>query len=101
MPMMVTGKKLITDYCKKHNQAASALYAWLDEVKRADWSNFHDIKDKYRSADSVNGFVIFNINGNNHRLAVEVEYVGKYAVIRWIGTHAEYDKKNRKGGFKL
>ncbi|AZS59114.1 type II toxin-antitoxin system HigB family toxin [Pectobacterium parmentieri] len=99
--MIVTGTKLITDYCKKHNQAAGALTAWLDEARRANWSNIHDIKSMFSSADSVNNFVIFNINGNNHRLAVEIEYIGKYVVIRWIGTHAEYDKKNRKGGFKL
>jgi mRNA interferase HigB len=101
MAMIVTGTKLITDYCKKHNQAAGALQAWLDEAKRATWSNFHDIRGRYNSADVVDKFVIFNINGNNHRLAVEVEYLGGYVVIRWIGTHAEYNKKNRNGGFKL
>ncbi|MCQ4169720.1 type II toxin-antitoxin system HigB family toxin [Hafnia paralvei] len=101
MAMLVTNTKLIAEYSKKHNQASGALRSWLDETKRANWSNFHDIRASYRHADYVDGLVIFNINGNNHRLVVEVQYVGKYVVVKWIGTHAEYDKKNRKGGFKL
>ena len=34
----------------------------------------------------------FNISGNKYRLVVKVEYELKTVYIRFIGSHAEYDK---------
>ena len=36
--------------------------------------------------------VIFNIRGNKYRLVVKVNYPGKIVLVKWFGTHAEYDK---------
>jgi len=47
----------------------------------------------FPSADYVgNGRVIFNIKGNDYRLIVIVLYVINVVEVRWIGTHAEYNK---------
>ncbi len=35
---------------------------------------------------------MFNINGNNFRLVVMILMTAKSVYIRFIGTHAEYDK---------
>ncbi|WP_241575060.1 type II toxin-antitoxin system HigB family toxin [Rosenbergiella nectarea] len=99
--MRLINKKIITDFYKTHPQSKSALEAWCEEVAAATWSNFHEVKARYASADNYDGNVIFDINGNNNRLVVNLHYVLGIATVKWIGTHAEYDKKNRKGGFKL
>jgi mRNA interferase HigB len=36
--------------------------------------------------------VVFNIKGNNYRLVVKINYDYGLIWIRFIGTHAEYDK---------
>lgn len=36
--------------------------------------------------------VVFNIKGNRHRLIVSVAYQFGALYIKFIGTHAEYDK---------
>jgi mRNA interferase HigB len=36
--------------------------------------------------------VIFNIKGNNYRLAIKAKYQNGVILIEWVGTHAEYDK---------
>jgi len=37
---------------------------------------------------------VFNIKGNKYRLIAKVNYDWKIVYIRFIGTHAEYDKVN-------
>jgi mRNA interferase HigB len=62
-------------------------------VKAADWSKPTDIKDMFRSADILaNDRVVFNIGGNKYRLVVAVHYRGRRVYIRFVGTHAEYDR---------
>ena len=56
------------------------------------WNCFADIKQMFNSADSVgNQRYVFNIRGNNYRLIVVVKFTIKTVLIRFIGTHAEYD----------
>ena len=51
------------------------------------------MKDLYASADFVGeGRIVFNIGGNKYRLVAWVKYSIKLVLIKWVGTHAEYDK---------
>jgi mRNA interferase HigB len=51
----------------------------------------------FRSADILpNDRVVFNIGGNKYRLIVAVHYRGKRIFVRFIGTHAEYDRIDAK-----
>ena len=36
--------------------------------------------------------VVFNIKGNDYRLITAVDYERKIVFIKWLGTHAAYDK---------
>lgn len=36
--------------------------------------------------------VVFNIGGNKYRMVVEMQYRAGIAWIKFIGTHAQYDK---------
>lgn len=65
----------------------------MSVVKAADWSKPTDIKEMFRSADILaNDRVVFNIGGNKYRLVAAVHYRGKRVYIRFVGTHAEYDR---------
>jgi mRNA interferase HigB len=77
-----------------HKDSEQQLKAWHAEVERAEWKGPEDIKKRFRSADFVaNDRVVFNIKGNTYRLVVHVKYAPLCLVyIRFIGTHAEYDK---------
>jgi len=83
----------LKQFWETHRQAEQPLRAWVDEVKKAEWKTPQDIKNKYRSADFLgNNRVIFDIKGNDYRLIVAVAYRFQAVYIKFVGTHAEYDK---------
>ncbi len=71
------------------------MRAWYTETKKAQWQGPRDVKAEYRTASILrNNRVVFNIKGNTYRLAIAVKYEFQIAYIRFIGTHAEYNKIN-------
>ncbi|CBN56591.1 MULTISPECIES: type II toxin-antitoxin system HigB family toxin [Kamptonema] len=51
------------------------------------------VSDAHRNASIIaNNRVVFNIKGNSYRLIVAIRYDLSIIFIRFIGTHAEYDK---------
>lgn len=76
-----------------HADAEQPLKAWHDEAKAASWTSPQDIKGQYAHASFVGrNRVVFNIKGNSYRLIVAVAYRFQAIYIKFIGTHAEYDK---------
>lgn len=93
--MRIISTAKIIDYYTKHPDAEQPLKAWVAEVKKANWQSTQDIKAQYASASFLaNRRVVFNIKGNDHRLIVAVAYRLGAVYIKFIGTHAEYDKIN-------
>src|SRR5664280_2812009 len=78
----------------KGTKAARSQYeAWLDIVGHAQWSNPEDVKTSYPKASILKaGRVIFNIKGNDYRLVAALQYRAGTLMIRFFGTHAEYDR---------
>jgi len=71
------------------------LRAWFHETRNARWNKPADVKTLYRNASILgNNRVAFNIGGNKYRLVIAVNYRAQIVFIRFIGTHAEYDRIN-------
>ena len=93
--MRIISRKALKDFWETHADAAEPLKAWFHEAKVADWNSFGDIKARYRSADVLPGQrVVFNIKGNTYRLVVKIHYNTRVVYIRFVGTHAAYDRIN-------
>ena len=93
--MRIISRKTIREFWEKHLDAEHALEAWYHDAKRAVWKTPADIKSVYRNASFVGtDRVVFNIKGNQYRLVVAVQYQHGIIYIRFIGTHAEYNKIN-------
>ncbi|MDE6301740.1 MAG: type II toxin-antitoxin system HigB family toxin [Muribaculaceae bacterium] len=70
-----------------------ALERWYDIAQQAEWHNLSEIKEDFPATDYVgNQHYVFNIKGNNYRLVVVVRFTIGRVYIRFVGTHAEYDK---------
>ncbi len=78
-----------------HSDAINPLAEWYAEVSKASWQTPQDIKARYKSASFLSdNRVVFNIAGNKYRLVVKINYSYSAAYVRFVGTHAEYDKIN-------
>jgi mRNA interferase HigB len=85
--------KTLVEYYTQHPDAKTALEDWYHKTKDAKWNSFAEMKKTFNSVDPVgNKRYVFNIKGNNYRLVVIVLFIPKYVYVRFIGTHAEYDK---------
>ena len=76
-----------------HGDVEQAALAWYRDVLQADWAAPADIKAQFRSASILkDGRVVFNLAGNKYRLVVWVNFPCRVVYVRFIGTHAEYDR---------
>lgn len=76
-----------------HQDAKEPALAWYRHALQADWSAPADVKRDFGSASILqDGRVVFNLAGNKYRLVVWINYAYRVVYIRFIGTHAQYDK---------
>lgn len=91
--MRVISKSTIVEYYTKNPQAKQPLEDWYIITSKANWQNLSDIRKVFNSVDYVgNDRYVFNIHGNHYRLVVVIRFIKSRVFIRFIGTHAEYDK---------
>jgi len=77
----------------RYLDAKEQVLAWYRHTLYTDWSSPADVKNDFRSASILkDGRVVFNIAGNKYRLVVWINYRYRIVYIRFIGTHAQYDK---------
>jgi len=93
-PVQIIAKKALKEFWAKHNQAEGPLTAWYLAVSKAEWKAPSDVKEMSGApVDFVaDNRIIFDIVGNKYRLIVHVAYPFKRVLIKFVGTHAEYDK---------
>jgi len=91
--LRVIAKRTLREFWEKHPDCEQQLKSWHKEVVKGEWSNLNDLKNDYPSLSILqNERVCFNIKGNKYRLIVRINFYYQMMWIRFIGTHAEYDK---------
>ncbi len=89
----ILAKKTLRDYWRKHSETEQYLKTWYQTTRISTWRSPNDVKNTYANASILpDNRVVFNIKGNSYRLIVKFNYQRQWAFIRFIGTHAEYDK---------
>ncbi len=91
----IIAKKTLRNFWEKHKDCEEYLKTWHDTAKSSNWKTPNEIKKTFAHASILNNNrVVFNIKGNTYRLVVKINYERQWAFIRFIGTHAEYDRIN-------
>jgi mRNA interferase HigB len=91
--MHVISRKQLREFGVRHPDAESGLRAWFHEARKAHWGTTADIKRQYASASLLkDNRVVFNICGNKYRLVVKIHYRAEIVYIRFVGSHADYDR---------
>ncbi|GHB76549.1 type II toxin-antitoxin system HigB family toxin [Persicitalea jodogahamensis] len=91
--MKVIAKRTLREFWEKHNDCEQQLKSWYRETEKTEWANLNQLKSEYPSASILkDNRIVFNIKGNHYRLIVKFSFEYQLCWIRFIGTHAEYDK---------
>ena len=91
--LRIISKKTLRGFWEIYPDSKQQLTSWYRETNEATWANPNQIKLIYpRASFLANNRVVFNIKGNTYRLIVRVSYEYQMVWIRFVGTHAHYDK---------
>ncbi|MEI7596912.1 MAG: type II toxin-antitoxin system HigB family toxin [Bacteroidota bacterium] len=91
--MNIYNRSTITNFSQKHLDCKITLDKWYHDVKSKRWAKPSDVVRDFNTARTIkDSRVIFKINNNEYRLIAQINYDKGMLLIKFIGTHAEYDK---------
>jgi mRNA interferase HigB len=92
--MQVIARRALKEFWTRHPQAEGPIRAWFAIVAKAQWENPAAIKRQFGGSIDFVGdkCVIFDLGGNKYRLTVHVSFEFGRVLVKFVGTHAEYDR---------
>src|SRR6476620_8664606 len=91
--MKIVYLERLYEFAKKHADARKSLTTWQDVTEKAVWKIKQDVLTDFPNAKMIkNNRARFEIKHNTYRLIFFIDYDGGTVVIRFIKTHAEYDR---------
>lgn len=92
--MQIIARRTLREFWERHPPAEGPLRSWFALVSAARWSGPSDVKAMFgASVDFVHdNRIIFDIGGNKYRLIVHVAYSFGRVLIKFVGTHKDYDR---------
>lgn len=91
--VQILSKRVLKAFWERKRRAETPLRTWFTVVSKAQWNSPADVKAMFGGAvDFVaDNRVIFDLGGNKYRLVVRVAYPHKRVLVKFVGTHKEYD----------
>ena len=94
---IISVKKLKEFWNSGYADSEQPLKIWYQILKNSEFNTPVEIKAIFASCSFLtNNKVVFNIAGNKYRLITYIRYDLKIIYIKFVGTHAQYDKINAK-----
>ena len=92
--MQVIARRTLKQFWAHHPQAEGLIRVWFAISGAAQWTGPQDIKRQFGSTVDFVGDnrVIFDLGGNRYRLVVHVSFTFGRILVKFIGTHADYDR---------
>lgn len=91
--MRIIARNTLVDYWEKHPASKPSLTHWLRVAKDASWADPQTVIADFSKAKVLNGErVRFEVAGGNFRMIVAFDFSRQVAYVKFIGTHAEYDR---------
>jgi mRNA interferase HigB len=94
--MNVVALKVLKEFWTREPRAERPLRAWYEVARKASWATPAEIKAAFgTNVDFVaDNRVIFDLGGNKYRLVIRVSHPFRQVMIKFVGTHKEYDRIN-------
>jgi len=92
----IIAKSRLLELAQAHGDCVNQVTDWYRIASKEDWHALVEVRASFPHADSVDGYTVFNIKGNDYRLIVEMHYDKGIIYIKHLLTHAEYDRDKWK-----
>lgn len=80
-------------FAARHPETTASLSHWERITKAATWRSPAEVAASFSKSKVINGErVRFEISGGDYRLIVAFDFARSAAFIKFVGTHAEYDR---------
>ena len=90
--MRIIAKSTLREFWEHHPDAKVSLETWYKRASKETWNTPGEATAMYSQASAIgNNRIVFRIK-ENYRLVVEVNYRNGMVFVRFIGTHAQYDR---------
>jgi mRNA interferase HigB len=91
--MRVIARNVLVSFWVKHPEAKVSLERWLTVVRAAQWTSTDEVQKAAPKAKVLNRErVRFEVAGGNYRLVAAFDFRRQIAFVKFIGSHAEYDR---------
>jgi mRNA interferase HigB len=91
--MRIIARNTIVEFYTKHPETKTALEHWYQVAKAAEWNTSDEVISSFPKAKTIpNHRVRFEIKGGDYRMIVAFDYTRGIGFIKFIGSHADYDK---------
>ena len=91
--MRLIARSTLAEFWEKHPETKASLTHWIGVVKAADWKKANDVQAAFSKAKALDGErVRFEVAGGDYRLVAAFDFRRGIAFVKFIGTHAEYDR---------
>jgi mRNA interferase HigB len=91
--MRVIARRVLVDFWGEHPEAKVSLERWYVLVRAARWTSTDEVRKSAPKAKVLNRErVRFEVAGGNCRLVTAFDFQRQIAFVKFIGTHAEYDR---------
>ena len=91
--MRIIARQTLVAFAEVHPEARPSLERWYTVAKAATWKTTAEIQAGFSTAKVLNAErVRFEAAGGNYRMIVAFDFPRQIAFIKFVGTHAEYDR---------
>jgi mRNA interferase HigB len=91
--MRVTARNVLAGFWAVQPEAKVSLERWYRLVRAAHWASTDEVRKTAPNAEVLDRErVRFEIAGGNYRLVAAFDFRRQIAFVKFIGSHAEYDR---------
>jgi mRNA interferase HigB len=86
-------RRTLEDFAERHPDARLSLTVWRKRIAAGTWASMTSIQAAFPKAKVLNGErARFEIQGGDFRLIAAFDFARQIAFVKFIGTHADYDR---------
>jgi len=89
----IIARNTLVDFWTANPASAASLGHWLRLARSASWADPAAVLQDFSKAKVLNGErVRFEVAGGDFRMIVAFDFARQIAFIKFVGTHAQYDR---------